>query len=211
MIQVLLQGLRMTFVSGLLLLCGSNTLAQGTSITSSQLGELLDTEASEAKRPLETVASSSPPVPGYKTSRREQAARDLAFSYLKLWSAPKQVTLATVSSFYAPVVVFHGQRRTIASVVAEKRRFAERWPNRTYRHRPETTQVACEDGGARCTVLSSFDYTAASTQNDRRSLGIGEHELVVSFTRGRPFIVSENSRVIIRGRGNMTRFLRQRF
>jgi hypothetical protein len=210
MTQVLLQGLRMTFVSGLLL-CGLSAFAQGTSITSNLPGGLLNTEASDLESSLEFVSSSRHPVLGYKASRREQAARDLAFSYLRLWSEPKQVTLEAVSSFYAPVVVFHGERRTIASLVAEKRRFAERWPNRTYRHRPETTQVACEDGGARCTVRSSFDYSAASIQNDRRSLGIGEHELVVSFTRGRPFIVSENSRVIIRGRGNMTRFLRQRF
>ena len=146
-----------------------------------------------------------------KGSDAEQAARDLASRYLDLWSAPKQVTLASASSFYAPVVMFHGQRRTLASVVAEKRRFAQRWPNRTYSHRPETTQVRCEDDGLRCTVKSSFDFTASSTQLDRRSLGIGEHQLVVSFIRGRPMIVSEDSRVIIRGRGNMTQFLRQRF
>jgi hypothetical protein len=146
-----------------------------------------------------------------KGSEAEQAARDLASRYLDLWSAPKQVTLASASSFYAPVVMFHGQRRTLASVVAEKRRFAQRWPNRTYSHRPETTQVQCEDDGLRCTVKSSFDFAASSTQLERRSLGIGEHELVVSFIRGRPMIVSEDSRVIIRGRGNMTQFLRQRF
>jgi hypothetical protein len=209
MTQVSPQGLRIAFVSGLLL-CGSNALAQGASITSSPLGGLPGIEAQEPEGSLEIVGSSPRASLGYGT-RREQAARDLAFSYLKLWSAPKQVTLANVSSFYAPVVIFHGERRTIASLVAEKRRFAERWPNRTYRHRPETTQVACEDGRARCTVRSSFDYTAASVRNDRRSMGVGEHELVVSFTRERPFIVSENSRVIVRGRGNMTRFLRQRF
>src|SRR5688500_18693147 len=78
---------------------------------------------------------------------KEQAARDLAYAYLNLWSAPNRVTLASASSFYGPTVTFHGITRTISSVLAEKRRFAERWPDRTYRHRPETTQVECEADG----------------------------------------------------------------
>jgi hypothetical protein len=165
----------------------------------------------EPNTPLEFARSSTSPALGYKEGKSELAARDLAFRYLDLWSVPKEVTLASASSLYAPIVRFHGQRRTLASVVAEKRRFAQRWPDRTYRHRPETTQVQCEYDGLRCMVRSSFDFTAASSQLDRRSLGIGEHELVVSFTRGMPMIVSEDSRVIIRGRGNMTQFLRERF
>jgi hypothetical protein len=208
--RVLLYRLSMTFVSGVLL-CGSYALAQGAPGTARALSDLPKVEALDPTTPLEFARSSTSPATPYEMVRREQAARDLAFKYLDLWSAPKQVTLASALSFYAPIVTFHGQRRTLASVVAEKRRFAQRWPNRTYRHRPETTQVHCEDDALRCTVRSSFDFTAATTQLDRSSLGIGEHELVVSFTRNRPVIVSEDSRVIIRGRGNMTQFLRQRF
>src|SRR5215208_2549010 len=32
-------------------------------------------------------------------------------------------------------------RRTVASVIEEKRRFAERWPGRTYRYRPGARDV----------------------------------------------------------------------
>jgi hypothetical protein len=128
-----------------------------------------------------------------------QAAQALAVEYLDLWSAPNRLTLATASSFYGSTVKFHGQERTLGSVVAEKRRFAERWPQRTYRYRPETTMVACESVGARCTVWAIFDFSAATPERGRRSLGIGEHELVVSLSSGRPVIVSETSRVLHRG------------
>jgi len=138
---------------------------------------------------------------------REQAARDLAYAYLTLWSAPNRVTLATASSFYGPTVTFHGKRRTISSVLAEKRRFAVRWPDRSYRHRPETMQVSCDADGARCTVRSSFDFDAGNSRQGQRSLGIGEHEIVVSFSGDRPVIEAENSRVIRRGHGNMTSLL----
>jgi hypothetical protein len=135
----------------------------------------------------------------YRLTAREQAARDFAYDYLRLWSAPNDVTLASASSFYAPIVKFHGRTRDFASVFAEKRRFAQRWPDRTYRYRPGTTQVSCEVRFARCNVWSIFDYSAGNPKNAQRTTGIAEHELVVSFIGEKPVIVSENSRVLLRG------------
>jgi hypothetical protein len=134
-----------------------------------------------------------------QSTLRAQEAQALVVDYLDLWSAPNQLALATASSFYGPTVKFHGRERTLASVVAEKRRFAERWPRRTYRYRPETTMVACESDEARCTVWAIFDFSAAAPGQGRRALGMGEHELVVSLSSGRPVIVSETSRVLHRG------------
>ena len=141
----------------------------------------------------------------------EKAARDLAQAYLAAWSEPNAVALASAPSFYGPVVAFHGRIRTLRSVLAEKRFFAELWPHRVYRHLPKTTEVACEADGARCTVRASFDFLAVNPQQGRRSLGIGEHELVVSFTGERPIIVAENSRVVLRSHGNMNSLLENRF
>jgi hypothetical protein len=152
--------------------------------------------------PLEpTAPSSAQPRSGITLSseritRNEQAARNLAFAYLGLWSAPNTVALASASSFYGPTVRFHGRTRTLGSVLAEKRRFAERWPDRSYRYRPETTQVACEADGAHCTVWSMFDYSASNPRQGRRSRGIGEHELVVDLSSEQPVIASENSRLV---------------
>ena len=165
---------------------------------------------------VETSAASEPITPlrspqklaqaGPERSRkaaRAQAAWEFAFRYLDLWSAPNRVALAAASSFYAPALTFHGRPRTLESVLAEKRRVAERWPDRTYRYRPETAMVACETGGERCTVWTLFDFAAASSDRGRRSRGIGGHELVVSFSSGKPVIVSESSKVFRRG---MSRF-----
>jgi hypothetical protein len=129
---------------------------------------------------------------------RPQDAQALAVDYLNLWSAPNRLALTAASSFYGPTVTFHGRERTLDSVLAEKRRFTERWPQRSYRYRPETTMVACESSGAHCTVWAIFDFSAASPDQDRRSHGIGEHEIVVSLSRGRPVIVAETSRVLQR-------------
>jgi hypothetical protein len=150
--------------------------------------------STEAARPLIEDAGVSD-----QSILRAQDAQALAVDYLDLWSAPNQFTLAAASSFYGPTVMFHGRERTLGSVLAEKRRFTERWPERSYRYRPETTTVACESDGPRCTVWAIFDFSAAGPSQGRRTKGIGEHELVVSLSGGKPVIVAETSRVLQRG------------
>ena len=130
---------------------------------------------------------------------RAQDAQNLAVNYLNLWSSPNRLALAAAPSFYGPTVLFHGRERTLDSVLAEKRRFMERWPQRSYQYRPETTMVACESDGSLCTVWAIFDFSAASSDLGRRSDGIGEHEIVVSLSGGRPVIMAETSRVLQRG------------
>ena len=135
----------------------------------------------------------------YRLTPRERDAQDFAQRYLNLWSSPNPVALAASASFYGPSVRFHGLQRSRASVLDEKRRFAARWPARVYRYRPGTMQVACEAGGSPCTVWSIFDFTAEAPRGTRQSAGIGDHELVISFAEKEPVIVSETSRVLLRG------------
>jgi len=92
--------------------------AEPGNVTASRPSALLRS----GREPAHTARVSNPPA------QQHQAARDLAFAYLDLWSAPNFTALASAPSFYGPTVTFHGQARKISSVLAEKRRFAERWP-----------------------------------------------------------------------------------
>jgi hypothetical protein len=172
--------------------------------TQADRGDRLSTFSAYETRPdptarVQTAQPSSPtPAGDIRQNDRAQSARDLAVRYLDVWSAPNHVALGSASSFYGSSVVFHGQRRSFASVLAEKRRFAERWPQRSYRYRPTTMQVACGAQVSHCTVRSLFDFSASDPRRGRRSLGTGEHELVVSFASNRPAIAVENSRVLKR-------------
>ena len=183
-----------------LLLWGASTVAQADPAWVDPPGDPSDIIAAE---PAASPASDKPADQGASVSDQvtpeAQAARALAVDYLNLWSAPNRLTLAAASSFYGPTVMFHGRERTLGSVLAEKRRFTERWPQRSYQYRPETTMVACESDGSRCTVWAIFDFFAANDNQDRHSRGIGEHELVVSLSSGKPVIVAETSRVLQRG------------
>ena len=183
-----------------LLLWQVSTVAQAEPAWVDPPSDLADISTAE---PSASPASARPPVEeawsSDQSTLRAQDAQALAVDYLDLWSAPNQLTLAAASSFYGPTVMFHGRERTLSSVLTEKRRFTERWPQRSYRYRPETTMVACESDGSRCTVWAIFDFSAAGSGQGRRSRGIGEHELVVSLSGGKPVIVAETSRVLQRG------------
>jgi len=183
-----------------LLLWGVSQVAQAGPAWVDPPSDLADSATAEpsaspepARPPVEEVWASD------QSTLSAQDAQAFAVDYLDLWSAPNRLSLAAASSFYGPTVMFHGRERTLRSVLAEKRRFTERWPQRSYRYRPGATMVACESDGSRCTVWAIFDFSAVSSSQDRRSLGIGEHELVVSLSGGKPVIVAETSRVLQRG------------
>jgi len=135
---------------------------------------------------------------GGSVGARVQDARALAFSYLDLWSASNDRTLQATPSFYGPAVTFHGRPLTFRALMAEKRRFVQRWPDRNYRYRPGTMGVTCARDATSCTVRSTFDFDAANAKLGRRSRGTGTHELVVIFAGDRPVIASETSRVLTR-------------
>jgi hypothetical protein len=142
-----------------------------------------------------------PDAPEQRASARMSAAREFAVEYLNSWSAPNPEALETAPGFYAPRVVFHGRLMSIRDLMQEKRRFAQRWPERRYRPLPDTMGVACEPGGDSCTVRSVFEFAAANPRRGRRSQGIATLELVLSFVGDRPVITAESSLVHGRGRG----------
>ena len=90
---------------------------------------------------------------------------------------------------------FHGRSMTKRELIAEKRRFVQRWPQRRYLPRPDTMRVSCEPGGQTCTVHSVFDFAAANPRRGRRSRGVATLELTMKFFGERPFITAENSKV----------------
>jgi hypothetical protein len=131
-----------------------------------------------------------------RVATRAEAAREFAISYLNSWSAPNDLAIDATPDFYAPHVMFHGRSMTLQSLVKEKRRFVERWPERHYRPQEETMKVACEPAGMVCTVHSMFDFMAANPRRGKVTQGTAALQLVLSFEEERPIITAENSMVI---------------
>ncbi|MGY2047646.1 hypothetical protein [Methylobacterium sp. JK268] len=154
-----------------------------------------------AIRPAPQPALPAPaPVSNERVVGWAVAAQDLTRDYFSTFSQPNGVSFATQPRFYAQRVVFHGQPMTLAALLAEKRRFFARWPERRYRARPDSIRTACNSGIATCQVDSTVDFVAMNPERGARSQGTVAVRLGVSFADGRPVIVSETSRVISRER-----------
>ncbi|MEE7473862.1 hypothetical protein MPAR168_15915 [Methylorubrum populi] len=160
-------------------------------------------QAARTHRPM-SPAMTPPPAalarsePDPRFSDWAIAAQRLSLDYLASISAPNGAMLASAPRFYGGQVRFHGRNLAIPALMAEKRRFVRRWPERRYEPQGEP-RVACDGPSATCLVRTVYDFTAVSPSRGARSQGVAELLLTVSFAGGRPVVVSESSRVLSRG------------
>jgi hypothetical protein len=123
---------------------------------------------------------------------QERAAENLALDYLDAWSESNSAALDLTRDFYGSRVLFHGREMSTSALFEEKRRFARRWPERSYQATPASVQTDC-NGRDLCTVRAGFEFMAVNPETGRRSAGRGTLQLIVSFAGERPLIVGENS------------------
>ena len=159
---------------------------------------LSDTPAANAL----TVAPRIPAAPREATADPRFSgwagqAQGLTEDYLAAFSGSNGAMVSGASRFYGERLRFHGRMTTLAALLAEKRRFAQRWPERRYE--PRDTRTACNAALQSCIVRTLVDFRAGSPARGARSQGVAELVLEVSFAGGRPVIVSESSRVLRRG------------
>ncbi|MGX7704101.1 hypothetical protein [Methylobacterium sp. Gmos1] len=152
------------------------------------------------ERPLPVQIPAPAPVTVSDGQMRDWAvaSQRLARDYLASISGSNGATLAAAPGFYGSQVVFHGRTMSVASLMSEKRRFVQRWPERRYRPRPDSLRTACNAGLAVCQVRATVDFSAASPDRGVRSQGTVDLELAVSLAGARPVIIAENSRVVRR-------------
>jgi hypothetical protein len=125
-------------------------------------------------------------------------ATRLTDRYLDSVSAPGDAMVAAAPRFYAERVRFHGRTLSLAALIAEKRRFVRRWPERRYEAQGGATRTACNAASATCIVHTTFDFRANNPARGVRSQGVSELSLTISFAGERPLIVAESSRVLRR-------------
>ncbi|KAA2236624.1 hypothetical protein [Salinarimonas soli] len=139
------------------------------------------------------LAASVALVGAAEAADRDRAALDLAERYLEVWSARNDVMLEATPDLYAPAVGYYGRQTRRSELLAEKRRFADRWPVRRYTHRPETLRVTCDAQARSCLVRSLYDYKVANPGKGTRAQGSSGLALEVSFASDHPVIVSETA------------------
>jgi len=138
--------------------------------------------------------------PGSEELRRmHELSHDLTTSYLQLWSTSNEAALADVGQIYGEKIRFYGRTVSRRELWNEKRRFTQRWPVRSYAHRPGTMRTDCDVAGRTCRVRAIIDWTAANPSRGAASRGSSLFELGIDFSGPQPVVRSESGRVVARG------------
>lgn len=126
----------------------------------------------------------------------EAQAFDLLMNYNLSWSKTNQIALYEVMQLYGATVQFYGKPYSSSQVLAEKRDFAERWPERTYTVDGDSVSVSCQPDY--CLAKGNVSWLASSPVRGKTSRGVAYLELSIRFDAGRPRIVAENGHVLSR-------------
>ncbi|HKD27768.1 MAG TPA: hypothetical protein VKC66_17925 [Xanthobacteraceae bacterium] len=114
------------------------------------------------------------------------------------WSSPNAQALRVLKDAYEDPVIYYDKVISREAALDEKRRFAERWPRRTYTIRPGTLIVQCGDDSRTCTVSGTTDWAVA--KNAKRSTGSANFYYAVRVGEGGLLKIAEETSKVVHGR-----------
>ncbi|RWH97185.1 MAG: hypothetical protein EOQ89_26280 [Mesorhizobium sp.] len=100
--------------------------------------------------------------------------------------------MAFMKTAYADRVTFYGNTISSDEVLSEKRKFAARWPIRSYIIRADTFSVVCRE--SECDVSAVIDWYARSDARNKSASGAATFQLTVNT--GRREITQETGEVL---------------
>jgi hypothetical protein len=138
--------------------------------------------------------SSGPSAVGAARNELQERVSDFVATIFANWSLPNPQALRALEGLYEDAVMYYGKLTSRDEVLKDKRRFVERWPQRSYAVRAGSVVSQCDDGG-RCTVSGTADW--AAVKDAKRSTGVASFRYaVVLAENGVLKIAGESSKVI---------------
>jgi hypothetical protein len=130
----------------------------------------------------------------------ERRAADFASFYWIHVANENAEAIKYLSETYADSVEYYGKRVSKSKVIAEKRRFVERWPDRNYRPRWQDAKITCEPASRQCAIEGIADFEAKSVTRGRKESGTFRYSMRILFVESDTRIVAANSEVIARSK-----------
>jgi hypothetical protein len=127
-------------------------------------------------------------------------ARAFIEDYMRRSAGDVSEALGYARRLFVGEVGYYGKHLDAEQVLADKRRYFQRWPQRQYRLKPETLRVACDETRATCRIAGELEFRAADPATARVSSGTASYDLRVVFTAAGPRIIEENGRMLSRNR-----------
>lgn len=125
----------------------------------------------------------------------EARARHFLEEYMRESEAPPDRYLAFVGRVFGNDVAYYGKRATRQAVLDDQRKHVARWPNRTYKIRPDV-QIRCIDAELTCGVSGDLDYVNANPATRTVTSGVWHYDFRVVLSGTTATIVEETGHTV---------------
>jgi hypothetical protein len=122
-------------------------------------------------------------------------ATGLVVSLAARWSESNAETLRALDDLYVEKVFYHGKLTPRQAVLLEKRRFAERWPQRSYKVRPHSVTASCNAASEACRVQGIMDRELANPATNTKSHDVASFDYSLTRSGEALKITAETSSV----------------
>jgi hypothetical protein len=149
------------------------------------------------------LATSDPTLTGSRVDELtliENRAADFASFYWIHVANENEDAIKYLSETYADVVNYYGKRVSKGEIIADKRRFVKRWPERNYQPRWIDTKINCHAKSQECTIEGVADFEANNPTRGKSESGTFRYSMKIRLVADRINIVAESSEVIGRAR-----------
>ena len=123
----------------------------------------------------------------------EHRATDFVLALASRWSSPNDEAFRSFDALYAEKVRYRGKVTLRQDVVLDKRHFAERWPERTYRIRPDSIAVTCAKESETCSVRGIMNRSLANGAAKTTSRDVTSFDYQIAGSDQALYIVAEAS------------------
>jgi hypothetical protein len=123
----------------------------------------------------------------------EHRATDFVLALASRWSSPNDEAFRSFDALYADKVRYRGKVTLRQDVVLDKRHFAERWPERTYRIRPDSIAVTCAKESETCSVRGIMNRSLANGAAKTTSRDVTSFDYQIAGSDQALYIVAEAS------------------
>jgi hypothetical protein len=134
-------------------------------------------DAAPASDPTTTAGGAGPDQPQTNLAGR---ATSLVLGLAARWSEPNAEMLGTLDELYSDKVFYHGKLAPRQAVVLEKRRFAERWPQRSYKIRPHSITASCNAASEICRVQGIMERELANPATSAKSRDVASFDYSIA-------------------------------
>ena len=141
------------------------------------------------------IRAPAAPVPLARPSPSvEQTVAGWIQDYYTFWSKSGR-SIAGLDAFYSLTVNFYGGDVPKSKILAEKAKFVERWPVRSFAIKPGTLSVACDRASSECTARGVVEWDVSS--QDRLERSVGAANFIITVTAGGKLAIKSETGSII--------------